>query len=51
LACIVPTTNPGGNPVMDVPGYIPREPLTAVNPVLVTALAPNTPKDAAVPKF
>jgi hypothetical protein len=50
-ACIVPppATTPGGKPVIAVPGLTPRLPVTTVNPVLVTVVAPRTAKLCAEP--
>jgi len=42
--------NPGGNPVIDVPGETPTSPLTMVAPVFVTADPPDTRNDAAAPR-
>jgi hypothetical protein len=48
---VVPTTFPGGNPVIAVPRETPRSPLMTVRPVFVTVVATRTPKVAAVPKL
>src|ERR1700738_3765720 len=50
-ACIVPppATTPGGKPVIAVPGLTPRLPVTTVNPVLVTVVAPRIAKLCAEP--
>src|ERR1700704_2988421 len=37
-------------PVIAVPGLTPRSPVIVVGPVLVTVLAPSTPKLSAVPR-
>src|SRR5438270_10630065 len=46
--CIVPLTV--GEPVVVVPGLIPRFPLTVVAPVLVTVVAAKTANLAAEPR-
>lgn len=51
--CFVPglVINPGGNPVIAVPGLTPTfKPLMVEVPVLVTVDPPSTPKVPAVPK-
>jgi len=50
-ACMFPLSMPGGNPVIAVPGETPRSPLMIVIPVLVTVVAPRTPKVAADPRL
>ena len=44
LTCFVPTIIPGGKPVTDEPGLIPRSPVTVVAPVLVIAEPARTTK-------
>jgi hypothetical protein len=46
----MPTTTPGGNPVMDVPGYNPISPVSTESPVLVIVVAARMLKWAAVPR-
>src|SRR5512143_1640185 len=48
--CVVPLTNPGGNPVTAVPGLSPRSPLTVVAPVLVTVEPARTENVVADPR-
>jgi len=45
-----PSTIPGPKPVTDAPGETPRLPVTIVEPVLVTVVAPKTVYSLAVPK-
>ena len=42
--------DPGGKPVIAVPGLTPTFPLTTLAPVLVTVEAPSTPKLSATPR-
>ena len=44
------TMMPGGNPVTSGPGATPTSPETMLAPVLVTVLAPRTPKVSAEPR-
>jgi hypothetical protein len=46
---IVPLTTPGGNPVMERVGHVPRSPFMTVGPVLVTPAPASTAKLPAVP--
>lgn len=43
-------TVPGPNPVMAVPGLIPRSPFRTVGPVFVTVDPPSTANVPAVPR-
>ena len=49
FGCMAPFTNPGGNPVIDVPGLTPRSPVITEDPVLVTDAPPSTAKLSTVP--
>ncbi|WP_297499735.1 hypothetical protein [Pseudonocardia sp.] len=45
----MPLTVPGGKPVIAVPGWTPRSPVTFDGPVLVTSEPASTAKLSAVP--
>jgi len=48
----MPVKVPGGlNPVIAVPGYTPRLPLTIVKPALVIVVPASTPYVPAVPRL
>ncbi len=48
---MVPSTIPGGNPDIAVPGLNPRSPEMIEGPVFVTVDPPRTPNVAAVPRL
>ncbi len=48
---VPPTTVPGGNPVIAVPGATPRSPLRMLGPVFVTVEPARTTNESAVPRL
>ena len=49
-ASVAPVLDPGGNPVMELPGETPKSPVSTDGPVFVTVDAPSTAKLPACPR-